>query len=166
MLSFDNVSKFILSQVTLHIPQGTCVGIVGATGAGKTTLLVISASKVGIVWNATNIIYYVFAVLGGVLIQGAIFLFLATLSIYLIQTDSLKTLLYGNGRRFAGYPISIFNKVIQACMIYVVPFAFVNYFPSQFLLRKEDMNLYPEIYMYLTPFIGVGLYLLAYGFWR
>jgi len=39
MLSFDNVSKFILSQVTLHIPQGTSVGIVGAVGAGKTTLL-------------------------------------------------------------------------------------------------------------------------------
>jgi ABC-2 type transport system permease protein len=28
------------------------------------------------------------------------------------------------------------------------------------------MALYPEIFMYLAPFVGVGLYLLAYAFWR
>ncbi len=39
MLSFENVSKFILSEITLHIPKGVAVGIIGASGAGKTTLL-------------------------------------------------------------------------------------------------------------------------------
>jgi len=39
MIGFDSVSKFILSNVTLHIPPGTSVGIVGESGAGKTTLL-------------------------------------------------------------------------------------------------------------------------------
>lgn len=39
MLTFEHVSKFILSDVTLHIPKGVAVGIIGASGAGKTTLL-------------------------------------------------------------------------------------------------------------------------------
>lgn len=39
MLSFEHVSKFILSDVTLHIPKGVAVGIIGASGAGKTTFL-------------------------------------------------------------------------------------------------------------------------------
>lgn len=39
MIGFDNVNKFILSDITLHIPSGISVGIVGAVGAGKTTLL-------------------------------------------------------------------------------------------------------------------------------
>ena len=69
-------------------------------------------------------------------------------------------------RKFAGYPISIFHKAIQVFMIYIVPFAFVNYFPAQYLLRKEDMVLYPNVFMYLTPIVGVGTYLLAYLFWR
>ena len=69
-------------------------------------------------------------------------------------------------RRFAGYPISIFHKVIQICMIYVVPFAFVNYFPSQYLFHKPDVNAYPEIYLYLTPIIGLVMYLASYAFWR
>ena len=100
------------------------------------------------------------------MIQGAIFLLLAVLNIYLLETGSLKELFYWNMRKFAGYPISIFSKAIQICMIYVVPFAFVNYFPAQYLLHKSDMNAYPAVYMYITPLVGLGMYLLAYGFWR
>ena len=39
MISFENVSKYILSQVNIHIPEGSSVGLVGASGAGKTTFL-------------------------------------------------------------------------------------------------------------------------------
>lgn len=129
------------------------------------TLFLISAWKVGINWSLTNALYYIFTIAGGVLIQGAVFLILATLNIFMLQTNSLKELLYWNMRKFAGYPISIFNKVIQIFMIYVMPFAFVNYFPAQFLLRKSDMS-YSEIYMYLTPIVGTVMYLGAYLFWR
>ena len=106
------------------------------------------------------------AVAGGVLIQGAVFLFLATLNIFLLETGSLKELLYYDTRKFAGYPISIFHKAIQCFMIYVVPMAFVNYFPAQFLLRKPDMAQFPEIFLYIPFAVGVGVYLLAYLFWR
>lgn len=39
MISFENVSKYILSQVNIHIPRGSSVGLVGPSGAGKTTFL-------------------------------------------------------------------------------------------------------------------------------
>ena len=136
---------------------------IGHGGLGI-VLFVISAGNVGIIWSIGTIIYYIAAVIGGVLIQGAIFLFFASLNIYLLETNSLKDLFYWTMRRFAGYPISIFHKAIQFCMIYVVPFAFVNYFQAQYLLSKEDMSDYPWIY--ITPAVGMVLYLAAYGFWR
>lgn len=39
MVIFQSVSKFILSNVNVHVPKGSIVGIIGASGAGKTTLL-------------------------------------------------------------------------------------------------------------------------------
>lgn len=138
---------------------------VGQGGLGI-VLFIISASKVGVVWTPLRIVYYILTITGGVLIQGAIFLFLATLNIYLLETNALKDVFYWNTRRFACYPISIFHKAIQFLMTFVVPFAFVNYFPAQFLLRKDDMASYPAIFMYITPLVGLVMYLLAYAFWR
>jgi len=129
-------------------------------------LFILSANNVGITWNAVTITYYIITIAGGVLIQGAIFLFFSAVSFYFIETQSLKEILYWNVRKFAGYPISIYNKLIQSILIFVVPFAFVNYFPAQFFLRKEDMAAYPQWCMYITPLVGVVLYVLAYAFWR
>lgn len=129
-------------------------------------LFIVSANKVGIEWNAVTVIYYIVTIASGVLIQGAVFLFFSAISIYFIETQSLKEIMYWNLRKFAGYPISIYNKFIQTLLIFVVPFAFVNYFPAQFLLRKPDMAAYPEWFMYISPFVGIVLYLLAYAFWK
>ena len=39
MVSFENVSKFILSDISFCIPEGTATGVIGPGGSGKTTLL-------------------------------------------------------------------------------------------------------------------------------
>lgn len=129
-------------------------------------LFLFSAGRVGIQWDLVTILYYVGAIIGGVLIQGGMFIFFSALSFYFVETNSIREIFYWNMRKFAGYPISIYSKLIQGLMIYVVPFAFVNYFPAQYLLRKEDMANYNEMYMYIAPVVGVVIYIAAYGFWR
>lgn len=39
MICFEHVSKFVLKDISIHIPQGVSVGLIGASGAGKTTFL-------------------------------------------------------------------------------------------------------------------------------
>ena len=39
MINIQNVSKFILNDISLYIPKGKTVGLIGASGAGKTTFL-------------------------------------------------------------------------------------------------------------------------------
>ena len=128
-------------------------------------LFIFSAGKVGIHWNVVTVLYYIGTIIGGVLIQGGIFMFFSALCFYFVETGSIREIFYWNMRKFAGYPISIYNKLIQTILIYIVPFAFVNYFPAQYLLRKEDMAFYPGIYMYLAPIVGVVVFCLAYCFW-
>lgn len=77
------------------------------------TLFILSVNNVGVEWNAATILYYVISIASGVLIQGAVFLFFLAISIYFIETQNLKEIMYWNLRKFAGYPISIYNKFIQ-----------------------------------------------------
>lgn len=142
--------------------------LIASVGHGTLGILlfILSAGRVGIHWNAATILYYVGAIIGGILIQGGLFIAISALCFYFVENGSITNIFYWNMRKFAGYPISIYHKLIQILIIYVVPFAFVNYFPAQYLLRKPDMANYPEVYIYIAPLVGVAVYLAAYLFWR
>ena len=129
-------------------------------------LFIVSANNLGIVWNATNIFYYVLTIISGTLIQVALFLIFATMSFYIMKSSNIRELLYWQVRKFAGYPISIFNNAIQIFLIIFVPFAFVNYFPAQFLIKNEDMGAYPSVFLYLSPVVGGIMLLVSYLFWK
>lgn len=139
-----------------------------ATGHGVLgiILVVLSSRQVHIVWNLRTIFYYLTTITGGVLIQGAVFLFFASCTIYVIQADNARNIVYHNLRRFAGYPLSIYAQVIQILLVYIVPFAFVNYFPAEHMLNKVDSIGYPSGYRYMTFFVGVIMYVIIYMFWR
>jgi ABC-2 type transport system permease protein len=129
-------------------------------------LFLKTANTIGIHWDARNIIYYLLAVAGGVMIQAAIFLAFSCFSFWTVRVRNLMDLMFFNTRKFAGYPISIYPWIIQKLLIFVIPFAFVNYFPAQYFLRKPDMTLFWHGYLYLTPVVGIVMFALVSIFWR
>ncbi|MBR6295277.1 MAG: ATP-binding cassette domain-containing protein, partial [Treponema sp.] len=54
MIICNGLSKFILHDVDLHIPQGITLGIIGASGSGKTTFLKLIS---GLLQPASGTIY-------------------------------------------------------------------------------------------------------------
>lgn len=106
-------------------------------------------------------------VCSGVLIQGALFLMFASLSFFIVKTDNLRNVLYWNIKSFMGYPISIYPKLIQYFVVYIIPLAFVNYFPSQLLMGVfKEGNIFPAVYISISAALGMVLFGLSYLFWR
>jgi ABC-2 type transport system permease protein len=134
-------------------------GVVGIILFTKT------ATNVGIDWNLKNISYYIAALLGGAIIQASLFMVSSCFSFWAVKTINLRNLIFFNSRRFAGYPISFYPGFIQKMLIFVVPFAFVSYFPAQYFLRKPDLSMFWSGYLYLTPVVGIVMFLLVYRFW-
>ena len=129
-------------------------------------LFVFTANSVGITWSVSKVLYCILAIISGVLIQASIFIMFSCASFWTVKTTNLMDFIFYNTRKVAGYPISIFPGFIQKILIYVVPFAFVNYFPAQYFLNKADMGLFPHIYMYLAPIIAVILLIISSFIWR
>ncbi len=138
---------------------------IGQGGLGL-VLFIGSASRVHVDWTILNVGYAALSIAGGVFIQAAIFLITASASFFFVKTGNLREMFYYNARKFAGYPIGIFPKIIQQAMIYIVPFAFINYFPAQFFLRKADMSHFWTGFLYLTPLVGPLLFCLALALWK
>ena len=129
-------------------------------------LFLKTARLIGIEWDIRSVVYYLTAIIGGVIIQASIFMIFSCSSFWTIKTGNLMNFLFYNTRKFAGYPISIYPGIIQKLLIFIIPFAFVNYFPAQFFLRKPDMAGYWNGYVYLAPLVGVMMFALANIFWR
>lgn len=46
MINFENVSRGVLKGITLNVPKGEAVGLIGKSGAGKTTLIKLACGLV------------------------------------------------------------------------------------------------------------------------
>ena len=68
---------------------------------------------------------------------------------------------------FTRYPLSIYARPVRYVLTFLLPFAFINYFPATYFLDKTDATLgLPIAIGLITPLIGIVFSLLAYAFWR
>ena len=112
----------------------------------------------------SKIVFLIIALIGGALIQSSIFMFVAVPSFWIVKNDAISSLLW-SGRDFIKYPISIYNKAIQVILTLILPFAFINFYPAQFLLSKNDFLMFHPIFQFLAPAVGGILFFCAYRFW-
>ncbi|MBR4626707.1 MAG: ABC-2 family transporter protein [Ruminococcus sp.] len=64
-------------------------------------------------------------------------------------------------RDYAKYPITIFNPVFKFIFTFVIPIAFIAYYPSLVILRPDDIPLLS----WLSPLFGLVFFWLSYKFW-
>lgn len=156
-------------------PQGLLFQIIGSNadwfaaigqGGAGLVLFLVGSFYANITWNIYKILFLVLALLCGVLIQFSIFLNIASLSIFLIKANNIRDIFYWNLRKFACYPITIFSPIIKFMLIFVIPFAFVNYFPTLMLLEKNLDN-FQKIFVVISELlVSVIMLIQALLFWK
>lgn len=62
---------------------------------------------------------------------------------------------------YAKYPITIFNPVFRFVFTFLIPIAFIAYYPSLVVLRPDEVPLLSL----LSPFVGILFFWLSYRFW-
>ena len=112
-------------------------------------------------------IFVPLVIVGGALIDLGISLAVATMSFWFVRVDTLRWVVLALEQDFTRYPISIYTRGVRVVLTFILPFAFMNYFPAAYFLHKSALGMHidPRLGL-LTPAIGFMWFLVSYGFWQ
>lgn len=130
-------------------------------------ILVISLLKLNIEWNIYKYVCIILMLISGVIIFFSIFLLAASYCFITVQGLEVRNVFTDGGKHMAQYPIGIFNKGFVFFFTFIIPYAFVNYYPLLYVIGRNN-NLYYAfspllLFIYLIPciiifYLGVKRY--------
>jgi ABC-2 type transport system permease protein len=127
------------------------------------SVLVWALTVLGLEWSLSLIAYLVLAIIGGAMIQAGLITLIGATSFIWVRTGFLFTL-FSKLKEFISYPLPVFGTFIQILLTFVLPFAFINYYPAAFLLSNKT-PLLPQWALWVVPVIGPICYWVGYRVW-
>lgn len=126
LISSSFICNYIAHMVLSIIVMATCFQALHI----QVTILVLL--------NIIGILFY------GSLIYAGFFLIVSGSAFLVTKIDSLFNIMYFF-REVSFYPISIFPRIIQIIVTVLVPYGFINFYPLQDLLEKDDFLFHENI---------------------
>ncbi|MFD8028810.1 ABC transporter permease [Streptomyces sp. NPDC059717] len=117
-------------------------------------------------WTAGRITYLIAAILGGMLLEAALFTAVASASLRFPAADYWGNWLEELLGTFGSYPLNVLPKAVGGLLTYGLPLAFVAYFPAAVLTGHGHGAGAPYWLAAGSPLVGVLAYLGARLLWR
>ena len=122
-------------------------------------VMIISLINLNIDWNIYRVITLILMLISSVIIFFGIFLLAASYCFFSVQGLEVRNVFTDGGKHMAQYPIGIFQKGMVFFFTFIIPYAFVNYYPLLYFIGKKDNLLYGFspmlVTLYLIPCILV-----------
>ncbi len=143
--------QVVVETMNPELLVGTLAGIV---------IMAYSGSAMGLQLAWWDIPLALVLVLGATMIYAGVYTFLASLGFWTEGNIGLMPMVY-NLSNYGRYPMTIYRGPVRFILTWILPFAFVGFYPSTVLLHR-----YEYIgHALLTPLVGVICFTVAYRVW-
>lgn len=140
----------LIQLLTRSVPISAFGDLVGGVA-----LIAAAIRLIDVTWTPRAIVYLLLAIAGGALIQLALRLLLASFSFRALSVNGVMAIVDDLFNTFGTYPLRIFNSTLQLLLTFVLPVAFMAYFPAAVLLKRiTELQVHP-IFAYGAPLAGV-----------
>jgi len=129
-------------------------------------VLVFALSNLDVDWTVAKGIMLVLSMITGGIIFGAIFVLGAAFQFVSIDSAELSNSFTYGGQTLTQYPLTVFGQEVVRAVTFVVPLAFVNYYPVLFVLGKPAPLGLPSWIGLLSPLVAAVMVALASLAWR
>jgi viologen exporter family transport system permease protein len=155
-------------------PRGTLLQVVASDFSlrklGKlaqaTFVLAYALAGLDVDWDPGRIAMTGVMVIAGALIFGAIWVAGATIAFWTIDAGEFTNAFTYGGNFLTQYPISIYGEWVRRIFAYLVPTAFVCYFPALYILDKPDPLGLPTALQFASPLVALAAAVVAGFIWR
>jgi ABC-2 type transport system permease protein len=131
-------------------------------------LLVLAAGLwwLNVSWGPEKWLFLGWTVLGGIVFFTGLFVIGATFAFWTVESLEMINIFTHGGTTLASYPLNIFSEWMRNFFIFVVPLAFVNFYPALFLLGKPDPFGLPSFMPFLAfPSCSI-VFAIGIAFWQ
>ena len=155
---FDTVMVQPMNELFNLIARDCYMGAISGFFLGV-AIIVVSLINLPIAIGLTEILLIIAFILMGGLMFGGIMLISTVPSFYIIDGLDVIWSVY-MFYQLALYPIGIYGTFIKGLVTFIIPFAFVSYYPVAFLLGKAGgfMAMFTPIMLTLVWFVGIQLW--------
>lgn len=120
-----------------------------------------SWSHLGLEFSFLILLKLLIQLLGASLFMIAILNFAAAICFFSINGTYYVMMLSNKFKDYARYPVTIFNGVLRFVFTFIIPIAFMSYYPCLDLLTSKKA----VFLTYFTPVYGLIFFYLSYRFW-
>jgi ABC-2 type transport system permease protein len=117
-------------------------------------------------WDVGHVLFFGVMLVGGAIFFMAIFILGATLSFWSPQSAELANIFTYGGQFMTSYPMHIYEAWMRSLFTFVIPMAFINYYPALYLLGKPDPVGLPGWVPFLAPVVALLVFGVAVRVWR
>lgn len=128
------------------------------------SVMVFCFFKLGIVLGIFKILFLIVFIISGGLITSAMMILSSVPAFWIVESRFISHLM-SEIKGLTDYPITIFSKALQILVTLMVPYAFINFYPAQYFLGKNDFSIFHPVLQFLSPIVGVTLFFIAYKLW-
>ena len=105
-------------------------------------VLIISLVNLYIIWNINKVIVLVLCLISSILVFFGLFVLMSSYCFVTVQGLEVKKLVTDGGKHMSQYPIGIYRKGVVFFFTFIIPYAFINYYPLLYFLDKSNNILY------------------------
>lgn len=107
-------------------------------------------------------IFTIITMIGGsIVIYSSLYVLKGGICFFTTQSLEIMNIFSDGSRDLTQYPLSIYHKYVQKFFTYILPLAFVNYFPLLYVIGRTQNKLYM-----LSPIVSVVFVIPCYIVWR
>jgi ABC-2 type transport system permease protein len=130
-----------------------------------TIVLSVAIARLHIEWTAAKLVLFVTMLVSGTVIFSSLFVITSSLAFWTVDTQEIANAFTYGTNYATQYPLQIITPWLRRALTFIVPTAFVNFFPALYILDKPNPFATPDWFRFASPLVAIGLALVARFLW-